>query len=541
MKRAAIYIRMSTDEQEESPERQRSQTTLYCERCGYNIFKVYEDLGMRGWDSTRPQFQAMLRDADANLIDIIVVDELSRLSRMDAIEFFSKVASPLRNVGVSIDTVAGGPLDWNDLPGLLMVTIGQHTASAESVTLSRRTATGMLNKAMQGKMFPGQPPYSYRYIKDNKSVRIGLELDADHPEKARVVRQIFDAYLNRDLSLMAIVSELNSLGIASPRGRNQWGKTTVHRILTNHAYAGSYVWGKVPQGRYYRCNGKEVVPTTRDSGKSHRSPSKEWLIIPDQHEPIVDPVLFDKTQECLAMNRIRTSPSRKKGSYPLSQVLICNACGSPLYGAKIYSGGRWVPTYRCGNDMSRGKCGPRAVREAFIIEKLAEVLQERLLDPRERERLEAELRRQREQPQDQGHIEALRRKVTKFDSQIARAEDNLLELEREYLPRAQTKIREMKAERSAAQAEVERLIRRSPSVSAENLIARVEKLVELMRSGTPSLVRSVLRETIGRVDLRFDEVRKAKLTRYPLAGGIVHLIDGEECADSSTSGRAAAR
>ena len=52
--RAAQYIRMSTDDQADSPERQRSLVLPYCERKGYIVVEVYEDLGMRGWDDARP-------------------------------------------------------------------------------------------------------------------------------------------------------------------------------------------------------------------------------------------------------------------------------------------------------------------------------------------------------------------------------------------------------------------------------------------------------------------------------------------------------
>jgi site-specific DNA recombinase len=58
----------------------------HCDRRGYSITKIYQDLGMRGSDDSRPQFQALLRDAREGLFDLIVVDELSRLSRQEPIE-----------------------------------------------------------------------------------------------------------------------------------------------------------------------------------------------------------------------------------------------------------------------------------------------------------------------------------------------------------------------------------------------------------------------------------------------------------------------
>jgi site-specific DNA recombinase len=540
MKRAAVYIRMSTDDQAGSPDRQRSLILPYCERKGYIVVEVYEDLGMRGWDDARPSYLRLMDDAKKRRFDIIVVDEQSRLCRNDPYEFAATVAFPLKQAGVALELVDQGQrLTWDDddLAGLLLGVIGQYKASQESSTLGRRTATGMARKAKDGKMFVGRAAYGFRYRKDGDGNRVCLEPDSDHPEKVEIVRRVFDAYINRDLSLIAIVAELNALGVPSPQGRDSWGKTTVHNILTNHVYAGSYVWGKVPQGRYFRCDGAEVVPVGHRKAKSSRRPPQDWLVIPGQHEPLVEPAVFDKVQERLAANRIRTSPSRKKGSYPLSQLMVCSHCGAPMYGTKRLSGGRWEAVYRCGSDMDKGTCAPRTVRENVVMDKIVEVLQEQLLDPENRTRLEAEMSRQRQQEvgKHDGAIKDLRAKVARLDTQITKAKGNLARLDSEFIADVQAQIREWQGERAGANVELERLERRSPSGSAERLVAKVEKLVKVFRSGDPSLVRPALRESVGRVDLRFDEVRKAKVTRYPLAGGVVHLVGEEECVDSSCS------
>jgi site-specific DNA recombinase len=545
MNRAAAYVRMSTDDQADSPERQRSQILPYCQRKGYEVIEVYEDLGMRGSDSSRPAFQRLLKDAQGGRFDLIVVDEQSRLSREDPVEYMATVALPLRQVGVFVEVVdEGRRLTWerDDLVGQLVGFLGQFKAADESYKLGRRTATGMAKKAKEGKLFVGRATYGYRYKKVD-GVRVGLEPDTDSPEKVDVVRRIFDAYANRDMSLMAIVEELNSLGIPSPRGCPRWGKTTVHGILTNHAYAGCYVWGKVPQGKFYRADGGEVLPVGKRANKSERLAPEKWLIIPAQHEPLIAPDVFDKVQQLLVANRPRTSPSRKKASYPLSQVLRCSHCKELMYGTKRKSGGVVETVYRCGSDMTRGACAPRVVREQVIIEQVAEVLQNQLLDPVERERLVAEIRRQRKQQSgdDGGAVKERRAKLAKLDGDIAKATKNLPLLEEEFIPGVQAQIRRWKQERAATQADLDRLVRRSPAGSVDHVVAKVEKLVEVMRSGDPALVRVLLREAVGEVDLRFDTVPKAKVTRYPLAGGVVHLVGEDECADPSRSGPGAAR
>src|SRR5262245_40146826 len=104
---------MSTDDQTDSPERQLEQVLPYCQRKGYEVVEVYQDLGMRGSDSSRPEYQRLLQDAQKGRFDLIVVDEQSRLSRNDPVEYMANVALPLRNAGVFVEVVdTGRRLTW---------------------------------------------------------------------------------------------------------------------------------------------------------------------------------------------------------------------------------------------------------------------------------------------------------------------------------------------------------------------------------------------------------------------------------------------
>src|SRR4051812_2521201 len=109
--RAAAYYRMSTDEQEGSIDRQRSTTLPHAAHKGYRVVGEYPDEGVAGDEfAKRPQLQRLLADAKAGNFDVVVVDEVSRLSRQKFTEFIAKVAHPLEQAGVTVDSVAEGPL-----------------------------------------------------------------------------------------------------------------------------------------------------------------------------------------------------------------------------------------------------------------------------------------------------------------------------------------------------------------------------------------------------------------------------------------------
>jgi site-specific DNA recombinase len=512
---------MSTNEQPDSPERQLSQILPYCERRGYRVVATYEDPGQRGWSDDRPEFQHLLQDAKAGKFDIIVVDEVSRLSRQTPMDYIAKVAHPLSEVGVVVESVAEGRQDWDELVGMILLAVRQDKASQESISLGRRVATGQLLKAKEGKLFTGGAPHGYVYKVENR-VRIGYEPSA--PEDVQVVQFIFDAYVNRDMSIRAIVAELNDRAIPSPKGCSSWGKTTVCRILRNPAYVGDYVFGKVLQGKFYRYREGEIVRTDRNTNKSEMAPKEHWLIVRDTHKPLIDRELFDKAQVLLEANRIRRSNSRLRRQYPLSQLLRCSHCGAAMYATRV----KGVPVYRCGNNMNLGTCGPRTARESIIIDEVLRALRDVFLSPENKDRLLAELQNGHGREQIEAQVENLRQTVSRLDAQIVKAKKNLPLLDAEYIPDAQKQIREWEQQRTSAQAQLDRVLKQSPVNTVERLIAKVEKLVQVARSADQGLVRSLLRETIGRVDLRFDELKKKVITRYPLAGGVIHL---RGCAD----------
>jgi DNA invertase Pin-like site-specific DNA recombinase len=530
MTRVAVYIRMSTDDQAGSPERQKGQVLPYCERQGYQVVRTYEDLGLRGDDDSRPQFQAMLEDAQAGQFSLIIVDEMSRLSRANPYRFFKNVADPLREAGVAVEVVAEGgrrqTWDEDDLIDGLLSFVGQHKNRQEARTLGRRTATGLLKLAKKGQLFSGRAAYGTKYVLDEQGKRTGYA--HGDPDHVRVVQFIFSAYVVRDLSHRAIVAELNAQGVPPPRG-DRWTKNAVGRILRNPVYAGHYCFGKTPQGKFYRLGDSgEVVAKGRDiKTKSTMAPRSEWTIIRDRHAPLVDPELFEQAQARLAKNRTRSSPSRIKGTHPLSGLLRCAHCDAPMNAQKA----KGVQKYRCSSNLNVGTCRPRMAKESSVLTSVLEALRDVFLAPENLAALRAELQGQlcNHDDEEKENRERLRRRVAKLSADIEKARKNLAHLDAEYLRDVQDQIWAWRQEHAAALAELERATQ-PPANSVEHLIAGVEQLVERAPQADPSLLRVLLRETIDHVDLRFREERKKVYTRYPLDGGLIHLRTSADLA-----------
>lgn len=83
-KRAALYLRVSTDGQ--TTENQRLALEAVAEQRGWTVTQVYEDVGLSGAKGRdkRPGFHAMMKEATQGSFDIVMVWAVDRLGRSTA-------------------------------------------------------------------------------------------------------------------------------------------------------------------------------------------------------------------------------------------------------------------------------------------------------------------------------------------------------------------------------------------------------------------------------------------------------------------------
>jgi DNA invertase Pin-like site-specific DNA recombinase len=112
--RAAIYLRVSTDEQ--TTENQERELRAAAERIGHEIVAVYRDAGISGSKGRdqRPGFDAMHKDAARRRFDVVMAWSVDRLGRslQDLCGFLSELHSLgidlfLHQQGIDTATPAG--------------------------------------------------------------------------------------------------------------------------------------------------------------------------------------------------------------------------------------------------------------------------------------------------------------------------------------------------------------------------------------------------------------------------------------------------
>jgi site-specific DNA recombinase len=520
---AVAYYRMSKDSQEHSIERQKSQVQPYALRQDYVIIHEYIDEGIPGDEiENRPAFRQMLEDVRRGLARVILCDDVDRFGRFNPITYGSVVA-PIRDAGVRLETVAQGVIDWDDTLQVLNDVMRMAFKAEQSRDTSRRILTRFLAKAGKGEWI-GKPPYGY--LKDPLTKKL-----IPDPKTAEVVRWLFKAYAEKDVTLSWLAAELEARCVLAPNGGRHWQTMTLCKLLKNRNYLGDFHWGIRPHGKHYRYAGEGRAEKVkgRRAGRDRTAPEL-WTVVPDNHPALVDRDTFLRVQARLADNRKKTTPHVAGGPFLLNRLMFCGHCGHHMVG--ITKAGKRL--YRCGGYNLLGKkvCNHNTIPEAPILGCIAAALERDFLNPDNLRRLREEIRRQDDEarrvaPERARQLGELLRAA---DRKVKRAADRLLDEEDpELLPELRAGLKERQAERERLRKELAGVESPPDRAAAEAEIDRAEayvwRLREALTSGDPTVVRAALQEIVSRVELFWahEEVGKGKrtVTRATFAKGVV--------------------
>ena len=328
--KAAIYCRVSTDNQERegtSLKTQLENCLTYCQSKVYNVSYRFSE-AYSGLSLERPELDRLRELVRNEEIDVIVCYSLDRLSRDPGHGVI--ITQELEKHGVKLETVTED-VDNSEL-GKLISYIRGYASKVEAEKIRERTMRGKRARAREGRIPGGGGVniYGYDYIKvsqENGGRRVINETGA------KWVRDMYSWLVNEGLSTTAITYRLRALDAPTKSGK-MWNRTTVRSILKNPAYVG-----------------KTYVFTTIKGRKQFSRPQSEWITIEGVTPAIISQELFDAAQKQLRVNRTKTMP-KTKHEYLLRGHLRCRQCGrayvSGLDCASLRNGKRYIHrNYRC--------------------------------------------------------------------------------------------------------------------------------------------------------------------------------------------------
>jgi site-specific DNA recombinase len=505
---AAVYYRMSTDDQAGSIKRQREQALPYAARQGYRVVAEYTDEGIAGDEfDKRHGLQRLLADAKAGRFAVVVCDEPSRLARMGYNQFAALIAYPLEKAGVILDSVSKGRVQWDDLGKSLCNFIDAHNSREESVKISRRVMGEFLKAERAGSYLGGPVPYGFRLVTEMRTVRgrqvergVGL---AVLPERVPAVRLIFELAADHH-TLAEIRRQLHARGVANPSGGPLWSRNTLLKLIKNPAYVGDRAWGKQSSGKYHRQAAGQMRPRAAGEKDHATNAPADWLVTPDTHEAIIDRALFVKANEAVRGNKTRTCPKPGAG-FLLTGLLAC-PCGASMLGFTD----RGRRAYCCSRYLSYGKsaCHKNTVNEAAMTRLILETLRRTFLSPEALEALRNRVRRLVEERRDEKRLSTLRGQLATLEGKIRPALEKLLTLDGPTLTEAQALVDGWVRERDALREELRRADRTDAVDNLEAVIKAAEEqlwgLEDAIERADAGHLRSVLREWVHKVNLTFE-------------------------------------
>ncbi|MEQ8664863.1 MAG: recombinase family protein [Rhodospirillales bacterium] len=355
MQLAAIYARHSSDKQGTSTQDQIARCKKHCADCGYTIASVFMDEAISGAHIlNRPGLGKLVTDALGMQFDVVVTEDLSRLSRDqgDIAAFYNRMGF----LGIRIETLSDGVV--NELQIGLKGTMN----ALYLKDLGDKTLRGQIAAVMRGRVMGGKV-LGYDVLKGvlDKRGEPMRGLRKINEAEAEWVRFMFASALE-GRSLSAICNDLDAAGVPTRRG-GKWNISSLlgvrargTGILRQTMYKGIITFNK-QKFRKHPDTGKRLPVV---------NPPEEWIRVPVPELAIVDVEVFEEVQRRLDAEydkrlEHRNRPDEERHAEKIRQQRAWRARqAKPQKGIRMFSGRMWCgrhygqrivqsqgKTYRC--------------------------------------------------------------------------------------------------------------------------------------------------------------------------------------------------
>jgi Site-specific recombinases, DNA invertase Pin homologs len=324
MKKAALYIRVSTDEQTEySPSAQLDELLKYASEHSLAIDEkfIFRDEGISGRNAAhRPAFMSMISLAKKKPrpFDVILCHKFDRFarSREDSVIYKALLK---RDCGIRVISIKE-PVPQDDKFGVIYESMLEAMAEYYSLNLAEEVKKTMLKKAENGE-YQAYAPFGYR--NQNKTL---VPIDSE----SKIVKYIFSEFISGK-SFYSIAGQLNLMDIKTHKN-NPFDSRGIKYILQNPVYIGFSRW----------------TPT----GKAGRLQNTNTIIAKGTFTPIISQEIFFLAQQKISVKPYSHHQPRQNSPW-FSGIVKCSCCGASLVCGQYYKNGGCQ--LQCGN-YNHGIC-----------------------------------------------------------------------------------------------------------------------------------------------------------------------------------------
>jgi site-specific DNA recombinase len=388
--RVALYVRVSTDRQQQAQTIEQQVTQLragVAARDGWTLREehVFRDDGHSGAKLDRPGLDALRDHAARAAFDVVVVTAPDRLARNFVHQMV--VLEELQRRGVRV-VFCDRPCS-DDPHEQLVTQIRGAVAEYERTLIADRMRRGRQARLRSGQLLPWtRAPYGYRLHPERPRDPAAVGVD---PVAAVVVQELFAAYAAGGVTLHTLAAQLTARGVPTPTGRPIRRPTTIRGLLTNPAYK-----GEAASGRLRTAPARQRKSALEPIGKGMSTtahPSEEWITVPVP--ALVAATQFELVARRLAANQ-RSARRSTTHPYLLRGLVSCGVCRLACTGVTRTATDTRYRYYRCLGKQAkvasgRSSCCPARFIPATQLDELVwadlcEVLQQPQLAVRALER-----------------------------------------------------------------------------------------------------------------------------------------------------------
>lgn len=365
----AMYLRKSRVDQEleaqgEGETLARHENILFSLAARMNIttdqITIYREMVSGDNIDDRPKMQQLLSDVYAGKYKGVLVVEVERLARGNTKDQ-GEVADAFQHSNTHIITPVK-TYDPNNDSDQTYFEFGLFMSRMEYKTIKRRLVAGKLQSVKEGNYILPTPPYGFDIVRKGKKDRYLVE----RPDQSRIVKLIFDWYVNDRLPTYAIAKKLTEMGIPTAKNRKEWSRVSVKDILFNVHYIGKVPWGE-------RKTTREKNPITGKMVKKYKM-SDEFDIFPGKHDGFISEEIFWKVRDIYGKKAHNTVTTEIQN--PFAGILRCADCGR-MMSLNGYNGTARVPRIVHAAGF---KCTKKSLPVTLIIDAICESLKAMIND-----------------------------------------------------------------------------------------------------------------------------------------------------------------
>lgn len=355
-RKAAMYVRMSTDHQKYSTENQADAIREYAARHRMEIVQIYTDAGKSGLKlDGRDALKQLIADVRAGSagFSIILVLDVTRWGRFQDADESAHYEYVCRSAGIDVQYVAEQFENDGSPVSTIVKGVKRAMAGEYSRELSGKVFAGQCRLIELGFRQGGHAGYGLRRMlidehgKQKGELKVGehKSLQTDRvilipgpAEEIETVHWMYQAFTEKGMLESQIAALLNQRGLRTDLGR-EWTRGGVHQVLTNEKYIGNNVFNRTS----FKLKMRRVVNTP-----------DMWIRSDGAFEAVVEPSYFYTAQGIIRERSRKLSDDDMLGKLKklcerqgwLSGMIIDEAEDMPSSSAYFHRFGSLIQAYQ---------------------------------------------------------------------------------------------------------------------------------------------------------------------------------------------------